>query len=438
MKLGLSGRVPNHAVLSIASQLAWGGQGFITFVLGGRLLPRKEFGFVVVANAILFGCQCLVLGPVTNPTLRFGAISRKSLYATYITYLVVTGIVCSVFVLAGDPLGRIVSNDRDIIPLIKYLSIPFATVCLYSVQKVVLFARMHFGTVLVMDIAFATANVTGLFLLHLDKLPISAVSFYIVRSCSAVIGLLPAVVLAWRSPGSQVPSEERPFILREYFNHSKYSTVSVFSSYGQSQVDVLGVSHFLSPLSAGVYGAAKVFYTGMTMITSGLIMVILPSSSRVAASGPEGLRNYYRRALLFAYALMTPCGIALAVFANPLLHLLFGERYVAAAPILRIFCIATLILPLSSVTDAVANGAGWFRAACAASVVGGVVGVAASLILPRFFGIAGAALSPIAATAATAVVIAPLTWNALMRHRPSTKAPAYNLEPKPANGDGVA
>src|SRR5664279_1469698 len=93
-----SGRLAIPALLSIGSQIIWGAQGLITFLIAGRVLPQKEFGFVVVANAILFGGQCLLLGPITNPTLRFGAISSKSLKITYWFYCAITSIVCSVFV----------------------------------------------------------------------------------------------------------------------------------------------------------------------------------------------------------------------------------------------------------------------------------------------------------------------------------------------------
>jgi O-antigen/teichoic acid export membrane protein len=411
--------VTNPAALSIASQLTWGAQGFITFVMAGRLLPRKEFGFVVIANAILFGCQCLLLGPVTNPTLRFGAISRKSLRITYLMYCAVTALVCSGFLLGSSQIGRLIDNDPTFVTLIKYLSIPFATICLYAVQKIVLFARMRYKTVLMMDILFTTTNVTGLLLLHLNGLLTSAVWFYIARSGAAVVGLVPALLLYVLSRSKPTLEDDQPFDLREYFQHSKYSSISMFSSYGQSQVDVLAVAHFLSPLSAAVYGAAKVFYTGMTMVTSGLLMVVMPASSRIVASGAEGLRSYYRRTLLLAYALLLPGAVVLAVFAGSILHLCFGGRYADAVPIVRIFCIAALILPVSSVTDAVANGAGWFRSACAAAVAGGVLGVAVSLYLPRVIGIAGAALAPIVGLAGTAFVIASLTWGSLMARNSS-------------------
>jgi len=407
------GRLAIHGLLSIGSQIIWGAQGFITFVMAGRLLPRKEFGFVVVANAILFGGQCLLLGPTTNPTLRFGAVSHKSVRLTYAMYCAITIIVCSAFVMLGNQLGRLIYPDPGFFTLMKYLSIPFATTSFYAVQKLVLFARMRYRTVLVMDILFGASNIAILILLHADAILSSAIGFYMARSGAALLGLTPALWLLIRSGHTAGPPMEEPFAYKEYFQHSKYSSISMVSVYGQGQVDALAVAHFLTPLSAATYGAAKIFYTGMTMVTNGLIMVALPASSRIAASGKGGLGAFYRKALLFAYALLLPGAAVLALLTRPLVQLLFAGRYMDAVPIVRIFCLAALVMPVSSITDAVANGAGWWRHACAAAISGAVIGVGASVYLTRALGLSGAALAPVLALSGSSCVIAWLTWGQL-------------------------
>lgn len=374
---------------------------------------------MVAANAVLYGCQCLVLGPVTNPTLRFGAVSRRSLRATYMIYGLVAAIVCVAFSLGSDQIGKFVGRDQGFVTLVQYLSIPFATTCLYSVQKIVFFAQMKLKTVVIMDIVFTIANVGGLLLLHGASLFSSAVSFYMVRSGAAVSGLFVAVLMIML-PRREPPSEaDQPFDFRGYLDHSKYSTLSMLSGYGQGQVDVLAVAHFLNPLSAAVYGAAKVFYTGLSMVTAGLVMVVLPASARIVSTGTAALEAYYKRAMLLAYALLLPAAILLAVFAGPIIHLTFAGRYASAAPIVRIFCIAALIMPLGSVTDAVANGAGWFRSASLSAVAGSAVAIALSLYLPRVLGLVGAAISPVAAATASALVIVILTWRLLFSARAS-------------------
>src|ERR1019366_183948 len=155
------------------------------------------------------------------------------------------------------------------------------------------------------------------------------------------------------------------------------------------------------------------FYTAITMVTTGLTMVVLPETSRIVASGKGELGKFYRKALMLAYALLLPAAAVLAALARPLLQLCFGGRYPDAAPIVRIFCIAALVIPVSSITDSVAHGAGWWRRACLAAITGAVIGIAASLYLTRAMGLSGAALVPVLALGGSSCVIAWLTWGRL-------------------------
>lgn len=345
-----------------------------------------------------------------NPTLRFGATSSKSLNATHWIYFVVTVMVCSTFIFLSKELGGIFSSDQGFFTLIKYLSIPFATVCLFSVEKVVLFAKMRYGTVLIMDLLFAIANIATLLYFYSNSMHSSAVYYYVARSIGALIGLIPvASVYFWLRNKSFLKSKEQ-FDYGQYFQHSKYSFISMASGYAQGGVDTLAVAHFLTPLSAAVYGAAKIFYTGITMVTNGLVMVVLPGTSRIIADGSGTVANYYRHALVLAYIILLPGTAILFLFSDFLLQLFFAGRYPSAVPIVRIFCLAALIMPIASITDAIANGAGWFRSACIAAIIGGLVGIAASLGLTRIWGITGAAFAPVLALFGSSLVIAPIIW----------------------------
>jgi O-antigen/teichoic acid export membrane protein len=338
-------------------------------------------------------------------------------------YCLITSIICSVFLLLGKQIGGLIYNDPAVFTLIEFLSIPFATTSFYSVQKMILFARAHYKIVLIMDILYAASNIAILIVLHECAMLHSAIWFYVARSGAALVALLPVVCLFKWSKQRAHPRIQETFAYKDYFEHSKYSSITMVSSYAQAQVDTLAVAHYLTPLSAATYGAAKIFFTGITMVTTGFTMVVLPTSSRITVSGEEGLGRFYRRALLLAYALLLPSVAVLAVFVHPVLHLVFGSRYADAAPIVRIFCLTALVIPVSSITDSVANGAGWWRQACAAAVTGGVIGMAASLCLTRVAGLCGAALSPILALSGSAGVITLLTWRRL-----STRGRTLNIK----------
>lgn len=408
--IDLKKAMTSQGVFSIISQIVFGAQGLGALVLVGRYLPEKEFGFVVVGNAILFAGQCLLLGLITNPTLRFGVTSNKVIHSTLGIYIVTTMIACTAFTFFGAELGSVFFADQDFYALVKFLSIPFTSVSLFYICKVLFQAKMRYALVLLMDLLFGAGNLGILLLLHFGKLLTTGVHYYAARSAGALFGLVPMLfILIWFHK-RHTASADQQFNFKGYLQHSKYSLIAQMGSYGQGQVDALAVAYYLGPVAAAMYGAAKIFYTGMAMVTHGLAMVFLPGTSKIIATGSQRIVDYYKKALLMAYLLLLPFAATLVLFPGLLLEILFGDRYANAVPVVRIFALAALVVPISSMTDALANGAGWFRSACLASMTGAVVGVITSLTLTRLLGPSGAALAPVLALSTSSFVIVSAVW----------------------------
>lgn len=407
--------VLGQGILSICSQLIWAGQGFAAIIIAGRYLPEQEFGFTVVGNAILFAGQCLLLGLVTNPTLRFGAISNKVMHVTLSIYIATTVIACTTFTLFGAELGGIFFVDEHFYALVNFLSIPYTSVSLFYVCKIYFQAKMRYALVLLMDLLFGAGNLGVLLLLHFGKFLTTGVHYYAARTAGALFGLVPVLYILLYIHKSHTEIADQQFNCKGYLQHSKYSLIALMGSYGQGQVDALAVAYYLGPLAAAMYGAAKIFSSGIAMVMNGLAMVVLPGTSKMIATGSQRIVDYYKRALLMANLLVLPFAAAMALFPGFLLEIVFGERYVDGAPVVRIFAFVALVVPVYSITDALANGAGWFRSACLSSIIGAFFGVMASLTLTKVLGLSGAAVAPVIALTTSSLVIVPAVWRRLLK-----------------------
>ncbi len=107
-----------------------------------------------------------------------------------------------------------------------------------------------------------------------------------------------------------------------------------------SEVALFGIAYALSekPLNAG--GA--------------LLNTLIPlSSEAVGRAGVQAVGKIYESALKYAQVLMVPIFMVGIIISKPLIRLLYGPRYLSAAPVLQLLLVAVAFAPLAAVAAAV-------------------------------------------------------------------------------------
>lgn len=109
---------------------------------------------------------------------------------------------------------------------------------------------------------------------------------------------------------------------------------AALASNGPLDIFVLGA--IANTTEVGYYGAVWGI-AGLTMLLSPILgWVLLPMMSRAAASSQEEFTRILRRGLEGIVSLSVPVTLALALGAETWVRLLIGERYLPAAPVLRL------------------------------------------------------------------------------------------------------
>ncbi|WP_309896093.1 oligosaccharide flippase family protein [Archangium sp.] len=123
------------------------------------------------------------------------------------------------------------------------------------------------------------------------------------------------------------------------------------------RVDVFVLGLVANTKEVGYYGAVWGI-AGLTMLLSPILgWVLLPMLSRAAASSEEEFTRILRRGLEGIVSLSVPVTLALALGAETWVHLLIGEAYLPAAPVLR------LLAPIFVLTYVATVCASWLMAA---------------------------------------------------------------------------
>jgi O-antigen/teichoic acid export membrane protein len=149
----------------------------------------------------------------------------------------------------------------------------------------------------------------------------------------------------------------------------------------------------------GIYQAALPTANVLLLVAAILVTVMMPLVSELWERGDKEILAYaigdlYKYALL----LILPITIATIVYPHIIINLLFGAAYVAAAPILQVLAIGTLLLTLSSINTSVLAGIGVPAENTKATIAAALVNVVLNLILiPRYGGLGAATATAISA-----------------------------------------
>jgi lipopolysaccharide exporter len=120
----------------------------------------------------------------------------------------------------------------------------------------------------------------------------------------------------------------------------KFVSMNSTASFLGGQGDVLLSSYYLGPAATGVYNAAKRLLTAISLIIgSGLNAVALPALASFS-DDKNRLQQAYLSCIGLAAFLIAPLFAGLVVLSPDLIHILMGDKWADAAPVLSILAIA--------------------------------------------------------------------------------------------------
>jgi enterobacterial common antigen flippase len=162
-----------------------------------------------------------------------------------------------------------------------------------------------------------------------------------------------------------------------------------------TEVDRALLIALVSPAALGLYVVAKHLARPTVALSSAVVAVLFPEASRVETKDAVRLLGRAARlSLAVACALVLP----LALAAPPVLELLYGQEFAAAADPFRILLIDAVLVGFSSILMQAFMSSGRPGVVTALLVLKLVINVIGMLILVPAFGLTGAAFAVIIST----------------------------------------
>lgn len=172
----------------------------------------------------------------------------------------------------------------------------------------------------------------------------------------------------------------------------------------RSRVDQWLVASMLSVAQFGLYSIASIFTPIQSLVRMTVNQVVQPEMSRMQSqSNDQEMQTLSRRCNLAIGLLMFPVLAFLATWTEPILSLLFTDRYNAVAPVLRVYLCGMLIesIEVSWILVAMRQG----RLMMITDAVALPIAIIAAYLGAKFLGLPGAAAGGVFGIAVTQTVL---------------------------------
>lgn len=328
--------------LTAAAQAVRMGIQFVSVVVLARMLAPEDFGLVASVGPIV-----AFVGLFQNLGLQQAVIQRPEISRAQLNQVfwvsALAGLVCTVIVAALSPLVAVFYGDPRMTGIALAAALPLLLGSFAALPLALMNRHLQFGQLAINDVLTGVAGLAA-------AIAAAYAGFgYWSLVIGPAVGALVTLLAAWMAtrwlPGRPNIKVDRD-ILSFGANLTGFNLVNFFSR----NLDNILIGKFSGAIELGYYDRAyKLLLFPLQNINQPLSRLMVPLLSRIQDDKAR-FRDLYLRTN-WMLALVTVPGIAaLSMAAEPVVSLLFGERWLAVAPIFAWLGIAGLMQPVSSTT----------------------------------------------------------------------------------------
>lgn len=313
----------------------------VSIMIMGRLLTPEDYGLVTMVTAFtgvlnMFGCFGLFQAAIQRNQLS--ERESSSLFWLNMTF----GALLALAVILAAPMVSAFYREPRLLAIMNVMAFAFIITAAGVQHSVLLQRRMAFGALATIEIgALLTATAVSI------GMAMNGFEYWSIVSMSIALPLATTIGL-WLSTG-WIPG--RPQIaagLSSMLQFGGGTTLTGFLYYITINIDKLLLGRFWGTEATGLY--SRSFYlinfpTENLNTTIGEIAFAALSRTR---DDPERFRRYFLKAYSLVVTLTLPLTIVSMAFADDLIVVVLGPKWVNAVEIFRILAPTILVFAISS------------------------------------------------------------------------------------------
>lgn len=386
------------AAWNVLFRVADRGIGLLSTVILARLLVPADFGLVALATALI-GLLTLLSDFGFDIALIQNPNAERRHFDTVWTFNVVFGLSTAlVLLLLAAPAARFYNEPR-LVPVVYGLAVARAISCFENVGLVA------FRKDLAFDREFRFSVYKRLATTFLATVPLA----FLWRDYWALVGgMIAGSCFGLALSYLLHPYRPRPSFsaMRELFGYSKWLQLANIMGFASGRAADFIVARIAGASALGLFTIAKeISNLPSAELAAPIHRGVFPGYAKIAADRVL-LKRAYLRVTSVLVLIVLPAGIGLSLVAQPVVLIIFGEKWTDMAPLIHILAVNGVLSVSLSTAAYVYLALGTPRHTTMLVAVHAGVSIALMLWLVPLSGIRGAAIALLAST----IAIVPLNF----------------------------
>jgi O-antigen/teichoic acid export membrane protein len=320
------------------------GLAFVVFAVIARYVTPADVGLISIAFVLTQGARTLVFDGITN------AITRKQSpaaidFTTGFWIVQANAIIATVLIIAIAPALQTAFAAPGLGNVIAVMSVTVLMYGISSMQETWLLRHFHFRALALRAITASLAGAVVGIILAVKGFGVAALV-----SQQLAMMVVNATLLWIACPWRPTFRFSRP-VAREIFGFAVGLFPNRFIVVANQNCDTILVGALFGPASVGVYNVAKRARLALQLAAWGPMNgVVLPTFAELQAD-PERFRKGVLTTLALVSAFCAPIFLGTAAIAKEAVLVVFGPKWIDAAPVLAILAFGGFAAILSNVND---------------------------------------------------------------------------------------
>lgn len=368
--------------------------GFINFMILIRILDEKTFGIWALYISVTTSLEMIKNGFIIGPMVRAAVIADKTEYARILSASLLLNIIVSVVQI------MIVVGASFFMPEFRQSAETSSLLYFFVFTSLILVVVNHCNAIQQANYDFKAdffSNFTRQFSFF-----VGVIGCYFLGFKFSLIQLATLNALTISATACMAYFSVKKFIsfsrdfskrwMKELAQYGKYTFGTNISTTVLRNVDTWLLGYILGPVAVTMYNPALRVANIVEVPTVSLSLVFFPKLlARFGKEGASAAKEMYEKSVGALFAFMLPIVLICVIFAEPIILIIAGPKFVETVFILRVVMLTGLILPFNRQVGITLDAIGKAKTNFYIVLRNAAMNIIATYIYISYFGVIGAA-----------------------------------------------